>query len=282
MTIRRRRASSTDGCRRTAHFYLARTPHLVATSIVVVVVFVVVASSGGACRIPTVAHALFVPPPSSHPPPSRIGDVGSFSSSLISAGASAARRRRSSSTTSLHYRSSPDDVDDDELDIGRYYRQWFAGASSYLEGPEEGGGGENILEDIDTDIGIGIDDPLSRELRHGHFPDAVMTALTTAILPNIRFPMSWIRASEAMENIVGGAGGAGLFLHLNEAARAYDGDADDASDAPPPPRRRPSSPSAKEKTTTTTFADGLAETAKAFVPVVVEFAAVAAITNYFD
>ena len=272
MTLRRRCASSSnDGFCRTIHFYLARMPHLVATSIVVVV-FVAFTSSGG-------AHALHVSPSSSSNTV-----VGSSSSSLISAGPSVATRRRSPTTTTLYYRNTPNDVDDDGPDIGRYYYSHrYAGASSYMDGPQEGGasGGFVLEENTDVDVDVDDDDPLSRELRHGHFPDAVMTALSTAIFPNIKFPTSWIRASEAMENIVGGAGGAGLFLHLNEAARAYDGDAHD--DSPTTPRRRPSSfspPSTSARGTT--FADGLVETAKAFVPVVVEFAAVAAVANYFD
>lgn len=170
----------------------------------------------------------------------------------------------SSSSSSLNYRDAPDEMMHDAK-----YR---------------------IIEDDDDA------DPLSRELRHDHFPDAAMTALVTALLSNIELPSSWIKTSEAMENIVGGAGGAGILFHLNEAVSAYrhvgqvassrdDIDDDDAASTttpPPHPRRRGVMSTSSESTSSSTFADDIVETAKAFVPVAVEFAAVAAIANYFD
>ena len=176
--------------------------------------------------------------------------------------ATARRSPKSTSSSSLNYRDAPDGMHDAK------YR---------------------IIEDDDDA------DPLTRELRHGHSPETAMTSLATALLPNVELPSSWIKTSEAMENIVGGAGGAGILFHLNEAVSAYhhvgqvassrdDIDDDDAASTttPPHPRRRGVPSTSSESTSSSTFADDIVETAKAFVPVAVEFAAVAAIANYFD
>jgi hypothetical protein len=209
---------------------------------------VLVASSAGGCR--TALAFSFAPSSPSH--------CGSASSSSSSAAAGAGARRRqlsSSSSSSLNYRSSSD------VDGERDLRYWY-GIASYKEGEEE--------EDEDDGEDDDSEDPLSRELRHGHFPDAIMGALGT-LFPKL--PASWVATSEAMENIVGGAGGVGLFLHLNEVRRATAVDVDndyydDRDDALP---LRPSS-----------FADGIVETARAFVPVVVEFGVVDAVAKHFN
>jgi hypothetical protein len=110
-----------------------------------------------------------------------------------------------------------------------------------------------------------------------------------------------------MESIVGGAGGMGLLLRLSEAAEAWcgglggssggggDDDDDDDDDPGGPPAAattsapllllRPRSPATAVTTTATaksTFADGLAETARAFVPVALEFGAVAVVAKCFE
>ena len=129
----------------------------------------------------TIAHALSV-----LPPPTSLATTGMrFSSTTTS----------SSSSSSLHYRNDPDEMmrgifdDDDDDDM------WHPAAEYYLD-----------VYDDDDDDDDDVIDPLSRELlRRDHSHDAILATFATALFPNgIELPTSWIRASEAMENIVGG------------------------------------------------------------------------------
>jgi hypothetical protein len=156
------------------------------------------------------------------------------------------------------------------------------------------------------------EDALSRALtrrtthHHDHFPDAVRDLLSSIPLPIL--PPHWVVTSEAMEAIVGGAGGAGVLLHLHNAGRAlglHDMDLQDMDGSIPPPSSSSSSSSrgdeetilndytmttitASTTTTTTTtnktkkLRKEVVDTAKAFVPVAVEIGVVDTLARYFN
>jgi hypothetical protein len=197
----------------------------------------------------------------------------------------------------LGYRSSADV--DGEPDRGGYWH----GIASYKEAEDEecdDAGVDDVEVDVDDDDDDDEEeeDPLSRELLHGRrFPDATIAgALLGALLPG-KMPASWVATSGAMESIVGGAGGMGLLLRLSEAAeacgRSAGDDEDDTGGAPTSSSapllllrsRSPATAATTRKSTTTTtatFADGLAETARAFVPVALEFGVVAVVAKCFE
>ena len=215
---------------------------------------------------------------------------------------SSARRRRRSS--SLDYRSSADDGEDTIEGLGRYFDNIMKGNDNEYS--------NNIIEQVTKeDHLVQEEDPLSRALtrrtahHHDHFPDAVRDLLSSIPLPTL--PPHWIVTSEAMEAIVGGAGGAGVLMHLHNAGRAlglHDMDLHDMDGSTPPPSSSSSPPSSRvdeamlndyttmmttittaTKTTTNKTKElrkGVVDTAKAFVPVAVEIGVVDTLARYFN
>lgn len=187
-----------------------------------------------------------------------------------------ARRRRSSS--SLDYRSYADDINDG---LDRYYN--IDVVSIYNE---QDSNNSNDDDELDEDQ----NDPLSRVLtrrnvhRHDHFPDAIRNLLSAIPFPQL--PPSWVVTSEVMEGLVGGAGGAGVFLHMHNAGEAFG-----------LPLRRPTvmtqnnddnvemhtrHASSATAAATTNARKEVVDTAKALVPVAVEFEVVDTFARYFN
>ena len=187
-----------------------------------------------------------------------------------------ARRRRSSS--SLDYRSYADDINDG---LDRYYN--IDVVSIYNE---QDSNNSNDDDELDEDQ----NDPLSRVLtrrnvhRHDHFPDAIRNLLSAIPFPQL--PPSWVVTSEVMEGLVGGAGGAGVFLHMHNAGEAFG-----------LPLRRPTvmtqnnddyvdmqtrHASSATAAATTHARKEVVDTAKALVPVAVEFEVLDAFARYFN
>ena len=144
---------------------------------------------------------------------SRAGGVALLSSHRQSpTSTGGARRRRSSS--SLDYRSYADDINDG---LDRYYN--IDVVSIYNEQQEINNSNDD--DELDQDQ----NDPLSRVLtrrnvhRHDHFPDAIQNLLSAIPFPQL--PPSWVVTSEVMEGLVGGAGGAGVFLHMHNAGEVF-------------------------------------------------------------
>ena len=187
-----------------------------------------------------------------------------------------ARRRRSSS--SLDYRSYADDINDG---LDRYYN--IDVVSIYNE---QDSNNSNDDDELDEDQ----NDPLSRVLtrrnvhRHDHFPDAIRNLLSAIPFPQL--PPSWVVTSEVMEGLVGGAGGAGVFLHMHNAGEAFG-----------LPLRRPTvmtqnndddvemhtrHASSATAAVTTKARKEVVDTAKALVPVAVEFEVLDTLARYFN
>lgn len=203
--------------------------------------------------------------------------VGWKSSSIVIS--SHTRQRRRSSF--LNYRSSID-VDDG---LDRYYDIGIA--DSFYKQVEEQTLAQDFIVDEDN-----VDDPLSRALtrrtvhHHDHFPDAIRDLLSSIPFPSL--PPSWVVTSEAMEALVGGAGGAGVLMHLHNAGEAFglplcqtvttEFDVDSTN------ARNESSTATTTATTMTKtqLRKEVVETAKAFVPVAVEFGVVDTLTRYFN
>jgi hypothetical protein len=200
---------------------------------------------------------------------SRAGGVALLSSHRQSpTSTGGARRRRSSS--SLDYRSYADDINDG---IDRYYNIRESNNS-------------NDDDELDQDQ----NDPLSRVLtrrnvhRHDHFPDAIRNLLSAIPFPQL--PPSWVVTSEVMEGLVGGAGGAGVFLHMHNAGEVFGlplrrrtvmtQNNDDNVDMH---TRHASSATAAA---TTKARKEVVDTAKALVPVAVEFEVVDTLARYFN
>lgn len=189
-----------------------------------------------------------------------------------------AQRRRSSS--SLDYRSYTDDINDG---LDRYYN--IDVVSIYNE-QRDSNNNKNNDDELDQDQ----NDPLSRVLtrrnvhHHDHFPDAIRNLLSAIPFPQL--PPSWVVTSEVMEGLVGGAGGAGVFLHMHNAGEAFG-----------LPLRRPTvmtqnndddvdmhtrHASSATAAATTKVRKDVADTAKALVPVAVEFEVVDTFARYFN
>lgn len=205
-------------------------------------------------------------------------------SSLFRLLSSGARRRRRSS---LDYRSSAD-VEDTIDGLDRYFDYIMKGNHTDILNNEFKS--NNIIEQVSKeDHDEEEEDPLSRALtrrttyHHDHFPDAVRDLLSSIPLPTL--PPHWIVTSEAMEAIVGGAGGAGVLMHLHNAGRAlglHDMDLHDMDGSTPPSSS--SSSRIDEETTNKTkkLRKEVVDTAKAFVPVAVEIGVVDTLARYFN
>lgn len=223
-----------------------------------------------------------------------------LSLSLVSSGSY--RRRRSS----LEYRNSADA--EDTIDgFDHYFTTIMKGGNNDILNNEYST--NNIIEQVTE--GDEEEDALSKALtrrtthHHDHFPDAVRDLLSSIPLPTL--PPHWVVTSEAMEAIVGGAGGAGVLLHLHNAGRAlglHDMDLHDMDGTTPPSSSSSSSSSREDKekilnevmmstittsTTTTSTTNKtkklrkeVVDTAKAFVPVAVEIGVVDTLSRYFN
>jgi hypothetical protein len=236
-----------------------------------------------------------------------LSTTNSPSSSLVLLSFAGARRRRQR-RSSLEYRNSAN-VDDTIDGFDHYFTNIMKGGNDddILHSEYSG---NNIIEQVTDEEGQNEEeeeDALSRALtrrtthHHDHFPDAVRDLLSSIPLPTL--PPHWIVTSEAMEAIVGGAGGAGVLLHLHNAGRAlglHDMDLHDMDGSIPPLLSSSSSSSRGDEDNillndyTATIAEltttiktkklrkEVVDTAKAFVPVAVEIGVVDTLARYFN
>ena len=222
-----------------------------------------------------------------------ISTTNSPSSSSLFLPSRARRQRRRSS---LDYRSSADDVEDTIEGLDRYFDNIMKGNDNDIFNSEYSNNIiEQVTEEDHDEEEEEEEDPLSRALtrrtahHHDHFPDAVRDLLSSIPLPTL--PPHWIVTSEAMEAIVGGAGGSGVLMHLHNAGRAlglHDMDLHDMDGSTPPPSSSSSSRVNEATATKTTtnktkkIRKGVVDTAKAFVPVAVEIGVVDTLARYFS